>query len=152
VLGLIPGVGAIYNGQYAKGLIHVMILGLLISITQSNISDGAEVMFGLMIPVWSFYMAFEAYHTARRRQLGEAVDEFSGLMSIRRRSSGFPAGPILLIGIGVLFLLHNLDLLRFYQIFRYWPVFLIALGVYLLVERLNDGASVSQREVGDERR
>ena len=23
VLGLIPGVGAIYNGQYAKGLVHV---------------------------------------------------------------------------------------------------------------------------------
>ena len=29
VLGLIPGVGAIYNGQYAKGLIHVFILGML---------------------------------------------------------------------------------------------------------------------------
>ena len=25
VLGLIPGVGAMYNGQYFKGLIHVVI-------------------------------------------------------------------------------------------------------------------------------
>src|SRR6185369_11178378 len=29
-LGLIPGVGAIYNGQYAKGLVHAIIFGLLV--------------------------------------------------------------------------------------------------------------------------
>src|SRR5579862_3361943 len=28
-LGFIPGVGAIYNGQYAKGLIHAIIFGML---------------------------------------------------------------------------------------------------------------------------
>ena len=27
LLGFIPGVGAIYNGQYVKGLIHVVVLG-----------------------------------------------------------------------------------------------------------------------------
>src|SRR5687768_13398380 len=32
LLGLVPGVGAIYNGQYAKGLVHVLIFGLLISV------------------------------------------------------------------------------------------------------------------------
>ena len=36
LLGLIPGVGAIYNGQYAKGLVHVLILGMLISINSSD--------------------------------------------------------------------------------------------------------------------
>ena len=30
LLGLIPGVGAIYNAQYAKGLVHVIIWGLLV--------------------------------------------------------------------------------------------------------------------------
>ncbi len=29
LLGMIPGVGAIYNGQYLKGLVHIFILGLL---------------------------------------------------------------------------------------------------------------------------
>ena len=33
VLGLIPGVGAMYNGQYFKGLIHVVIFVVIISIT-----------------------------------------------------------------------------------------------------------------------
>ncbi|MGH9592922.1 MAG: hypothetical protein ACRD5L_07505, partial [Bryobacteraceae bacterium] len=32
VLGLIPGVGAIYNGQYAKGMVHIFILGMLFTI------------------------------------------------------------------------------------------------------------------------
>ena len=31
LLGFIPGVGAIYNGQYVKGLIHVVIFGVLIA-------------------------------------------------------------------------------------------------------------------------
>src|SRR5216683_170195 len=78
LLGLIPGVGAIYNGQYAKGLVHAIIFGLLISIVSSG--GGAvghlEPLFGILIAVWFFYMALEAYHTARRRQAGEPVDEF----------------------------------------------------------------------------
>jgi len=32
-LGWIPGVGAIYNGQYAKGLVHAVLWGVLVSLT-----------------------------------------------------------------------------------------------------------------------
>ena len=31
VLGLIPGVGAMYNGQFIKGLVHVVIFAVLVS-------------------------------------------------------------------------------------------------------------------------
>ncbi len=94
LLGLIPGVGAIYNGQYVKGLMHVVILGVLISIVSSDeASGGFEPLFGMMIGVWVFYMAFEAYHTARKRQLGQPVDEFSSLVSLRGRPwFAFPGG------------------------------------------------------------
>ena len=30
-LGMIPGVGAIYNGQYAKGMVHAIVWGVLMS-------------------------------------------------------------------------------------------------------------------------
>ncbi len=137
VLGLIPGVGAIYNGQYVKGLIHVVILGVLISIVSSDAAGGLEPLFGMMIGVWVFYMAFEAYHTARKRQLGEVVDEFSSIVPLRgTRGSAFPAGPVILIALGILFLLNTMDILRFGQIIRYWPVALIALGAYMLYERM----------------
>jgi hypothetical protein len=150
VLGLIPGVGAIYNGQYAKGLVHVVVFGLLISITNSPASGGLEPLFGMLIPAWIFYMAFEAFHTAKRRQLGEPVDEFSSLMPLKP-GGGFPVAPILLIVFGILFLLHNLEIIRLYQLLRYWPVFLIVLGAYMLYVRITDGtAPVVNREATNE--
>lgn len=152
ILGLIPGVGAIYNGQYAKGLVHVLVLGTLISIASSGgLSDGGEPLFGLLISAFFFYMAFEAYHTARRRQLGEAVDEFSSLFPMKRRSNRFPVGPILMIAIGVLFLLNNIDVLRFRDYARFWPVFLIAIGAYMLYTRLTGEPSVPRETAHEER-
>jgi hypothetical protein len=153
ILGLIPGVGAIYNGQYAKGLIHVLILGTLISIgSNGGFDGGAAPLFGFVIAGFFFYMPFEAYHTARRRQLGEPVDEFSSLISFKK-SNRFPVAPLLLIVIGVLFLLNNLDLLRFRDVARYWPVFLIAIGVYMLYSRLSgNSAPPVNREAANEHR
>jgi hypothetical protein len=136
VLGFIPGVGAVYNGQYAKGLLHVVIFGSIISILSSGAAQGFVPLFGLMIPTFVFYMAFEAYHTARKRQDGEMVDEFSGLVRARGTQSRFPLAPVLLIVFGILFLMDNLDLLRIGRLLRYWPAVLIVLGLYLLYERI----------------
>jgi len=146
LLGLIPGVGAIYNGQYVKGLIHVVVLGILISIVSSGeASGGMEPLFGMMIAVWVFYMAFEAYHTAKKRQLGQPVDEFSSIVPLRRQpgQSQFPVAPAFLIAVGVLFLLNNMGIIRFYQLIQYWPVALIALGAYMLYERISTSESTS---------
>ena len=77
-----PGVGAIYNGQYAKGLVHVVIFGMLVSILSSGSAGQWEPLFGIFLAAWVFYMAFEAYHTASKRQQGLAVDEFSSLISM----------------------------------------------------------------------
>jgi hypothetical protein len=153
VLGLIPGVGAIYNGQYAKGLIHVIVLGLLIGIMNAGGNHHLDALLGMLIMLLFFYMAFEAYHTAAKRQRGEEVDEFSSIFPVGRPGSGFPVGPLLLIGLGVIFLLDTLDLVRLYQIARYWPVFLILLGAYMLYVRLRgeDRPAPGVSEVSNER-
>ena len=91
-----------------------------------------------MIPTFIFYMAFEAYHTARKRRDGEMVDEFSGLVRVAGARSRFPAAPVLLIAFGILFLLDNLDILKIGRLLRYWPAMLIVLGVYLLYERITE--------------
>lgn len=136
VLGLIPGVGAIYNGQYAKGVVHVVIFGLLISIVSSGAAEGLEPLLGLLIAIWYFYMPFEAFHTASRRLAGQPVDEFSSLLPLRTRRPGLPVGPVLLIALGGLFLLTNLGYLEFRHVIRFWPVILIVLGAYMLYCRL----------------
>jgi TM2 domain-containing membrane protein YozV len=138
ILGLIPGVGAIYNGQYAKGIVHVLILGLLISIVSSDAAGGLEPLFGLLTSVFWFYMAFEAYHTARRRLMGEPVDEFSSLVELRGGGRS-PLLPVLLIVFGALFLLNNFGMLPMREVLRYWPVLLIAAGVWMLTQQFSGG-------------
>ena len=147
-LGWIPGVGAIYNGQYAKGLVHAVIWGILVSITSSDAVHGVEPIFGMLICVWMFYMAFEAYHTARKRRMGETVDEYSSILDLHGRN--VPVAGITLIVLGIVMLLYTLHLFDFERIARFWPVLLIAAGAYLLYGRLIGGGA--QEEVRHERR
>jgi hypothetical protein len=135
---MIPGVGAIYNGQYAKGLVHVIIIGLMISILDNSAASGLEPLIGLLLAGFWFYMAFEAYHTAKRRLAGQSVDEFSSLIPMRNGGNAkFPAAPVVLIALGVVFLLNNLEILEMRRLLRYWPVLLIALGAYMLYLRMS---------------
>jgi hypothetical protein len=134
-LGFIPGVGAIYNGQYAKGLVHVAVIGLLISILNADIPEHLEPMVALMLVAFWAYMPFEAYHTARSRQMGHPVDEFSSLAPIG--SSQFPVAAVLLIGMGTVLLLDNLGILELRRMLRYWPLLLIGAGLYMLYNRFS---------------
>jgi hypothetical protein len=132
---MIPGVGAIYNGQYAKGLVHAIIFGILISMTDSNVARGVEAIFVMACMSWWAYMVFEAYHTARKRRGGEAVDEYSSLIDLRGRKDSVPLAAIALIVLGIVLLMRTLDLFNFEYVARYWPALLIAAGVYLLYGR-----------------
>jgi TM2 domain-containing membrane protein YozV len=146
-LGFIPGVGAIYNGQYAKGLVHAVIFGVLISVLNAS-PDALQVVFGILIPVWVFYMAFEAYHTARKRVAGEPVDEYSSIINLKGHPSNAPVAGVVLVALGILLLLHTLHIFDFEYVTRYWPVLLIAAGVYLLYARFSGSGS---KEMGHER-
>src|SRR5438876_418252 len=64
VLGLIPGVGAIYNGEFVKAAIHVLIFGTLVSL--HNATNVGRPLLGLMNAAFYFYMPFEAYYTAKK--------------------------------------------------------------------------------------
>ncbi len=144
ILGFIPGVGAIYNGQYAKGLIHVVVFGLLVSLANSHVG-AFEPLIGLLIAAWVFYMAFEAFHTARSRRLGKQTEEFSSLFDVRPTQGRFPAGALLLIVLGFLLLLDTTDIINMDELERYWPVGLIVLGAYMLYMRFSAVAQPSDR-------
>lgn len=146
---LIPGVGAIYNGQYAKGLVHAVVFGFLISMADSPATHGMHGILVMMVIAWIFYMGFEAYHTARKRRAGEPVDEFSSILDLRGKAGGFPTGAVTLIVVGLVLLLNSLDILRFEYLARYWPVGLIAAGAWMLYSRVN--APQPEPEVRNER-
>ena len=76
ILGMIPGVGAMYNGQFLKALIHVGIFASIITISEHV--PGGEV-FGFVTFFFWCYMVFDAYKTAQAKQLGLPVPDLLGL-------------------------------------------------------------------------
>jgi len=150
LLGFAPGVGAIYNGQYAKGLVHAVVFGLLVNIENNTHNSGLEALVGIMIAAWVIYQAFEAYHTARKRRYGQHVEEFSSLFDVKASHGRFPMGAIVLIGLGFLLLLDTTDIVSMEVFARYWPALLIGLGIYMLYARLNPAPQRPQATIDPE--
>jgi cell wall-active antibiotic response 4TMS protein YvqF len=131
VLGLFPGLGAVYNGEYNKALIHIVVFAAMVIGLNSDIGDNASVVLSLLLAGFIFYMAFDAMRTAKARNLGEApVDP------LETWSKSRPVGPIILIVLGVLFLLNNFNWFPFWRIGRLWPLVLIGVGVLMFRNRL----------------
>jgi hypothetical protein len=131
VLGFFPGLGAVYNGEYNKALIHIVVFAAMIVGLSSDLGAGADTALGLLLAGFIFYMAFDALRTAKAKQLGEvSVDPLESWSKNR------PIGPIILIGLGVLFLLNNFSWFPFYRIERFWPLILIGVGVVMFRNRL----------------
>jgi len=132
VLGFVPGLGAVYNGQYVKGLIHVILFGLLMTIA-TNVEHGLEPLFVPLILAFYLYMPIEAVRTAKALHRGETVDELSGMVGVLFRDTArSPAAGVAVIAVGVVLLLFSLGVFRLSDVMPYWPILLIALGVYWL--------------------
>ena len=132
ILGfLFPGLGAVYNGQYNKALIHIVVFATLVLGLSSDMDGGMKVVMGIMLSGFIFYMAFDAMQTAQAQRRGEVSAD-----PLQAWSKQQPIGPIILIGAGVLFLLYNFDIFPFYRIERFWPLILIAVGVLMFKNQL----------------
>lgn len=135
ILGLIPSVGAIYNAEYFKALMHMVIFGSLITLADNaRPFDGIFVMlaFGFYV-----YMPFEAYYTAKKRKLlRDGVNLETPFDRLNEQLVGFKDkelwGGIALVVIGGLFLLDNFDIVTLNQISRLWPAALIAVGIVMI--------------------
>jgi Domain of unknown function (DUF5668)/B-box zinc finger len=157
-LGFIPGLGAVYNGEYMKALVHILIFGGIIAALTQDLPTALYPILGVGLGVFYFYMPIEAYRTAKakaveaaavqRAQAGLPVEPGiagtagasvppgnEGWVSAQDRHFN-PIGAIILIGLGVLFLLGNFGLLREDWISRGWPLILIVVGVGLLFRKL----------------
>jgi hypothetical protein len=73
LLGFIPGVGAMYNGQFVKALAHVLIFAVFVSLSDKSF------VFGLLTAAWVFYQVFDAAQTAKARRDGLPLPNPFGL-------------------------------------------------------------------------
>lgn len=142
LLGFVPGLGAAYNGQNIKALIHFTVaIGLW---TLSDIfKDPLETMFMLSCATFYFFSIYDAYSTAHRARLGEDIaEEDNRLKDLLRERTNVWGGA--LIGVGALALLENLapEIIH-----KFWPGVLILIGLLLLwlYQRLQPGSRAGSR-------
>jgi hypothetical protein len=135
ILGAIPfGIGAVYNGQYGKGLAHLAIFAFLIY-GSGHSGPWGDTFFGIAIAFFVFYQIFDAVRTAKAIQAGAPGPDPFGLAEMttggnKIDSSRIPMGAIVLILLGVVFLLHTMGME--FGLERFWPLILIGLGGWLL--------------------
>lgn len=82
LLGFIPGVGAMYNGQYIKAIVHVLVFVVLVGMA------GRFWFFGLLIGFWVLYQVFDAHQTAKARRDGLPLPDPFGLNELGNRLAG----------------------------------------------------------------
>jgi hypothetical protein len=132
--GFFPfGVGAVYCSQYAKGLAHLLIFALLIFAT--NHSGNWDWLFGIGIAFFIVYQIIDAVRSARALQEGQPAPDPLGLTQTFSVGDKFdvgkvPIGAVILIGLGVLFLLHTMGIWEL-GFDRFWPLLIVALGVWM---------------------
>jgi hypothetical protein len=126
-LGLVPGLGAAYNGQNIKALMHfVVVLGLW---TLSDVfPTPLEVAFGLGAVAFHLYSIYDAFRCAARQRRGEDLIEQDERLKLFLRQRMNLLGA-LLVGVGALALL---DFIFPTLLNRFWPVLLILAGVYFI--------------------
>ena len=132
--GFFPfGVGAVYCSQYAKGLAHLLIFALLVF--GSDHAGNYDWVFGIGIAFFYVYQIIDAVRTARALQEGLPAPDPMGLaqtfsMGEKFDSSKVPVGAVVLIGLGIIFLLHTMGIME-YGFERYWPLLLVFFGGWL---------------------
>jgi len=130
-LGFVPGLGAVYNGEYTKALVHIVVFIALIAGLNSDLGDAGDTVLGLSLAGFIVYMAIDAHRTAKAKTRGEAPPS-----SVEAWGKDKPVGPLLLIVLGVIFLLNQFHFFSFHIFFRFWPVLLIGAGVLMLLNRM----------------
>jgi TM2 domain-containing membrane protein YozV len=133
-LGFLPGLGAFYNEQYGKGMIHLAIfLVLFIAGVDGAMSGGAEAALWLCISALWIYMPIDALRTAQAKRAGQPLSDPLDNFTRQR-----PVGPILLIGAGLLLLLNKFEWFQWFRFWDYfWPLILITVGILMFRNRMN---------------
>ena len=134
LLGFIPGVGSICNGDYLKAFLQVLVFGSLVSLSSSNETGDLGPAFGILTAAVYLYMPFDAYHVAKKRTLAlQGITVITPLEKVK-----FPELWVgcLAILVGSIFLVNQFvpGTLRF--VLRGWPIILIGIGVYNLTRHL----------------
>jgi hypothetical protein len=129
---IIPGIGAVYNGEYVKALTYFAVFAAL-----AMMGDQVHGVFGFGAVVFLIFTMFDSYRTAElhSRLRLEGREPATAVAGDRSNM----AWGVFLVALGVVFLLQNVIPDRFLD--RLWPLVFILLGGYLIYRTLQDRES-----------
>jgi hypothetical protein len=148
LLSFVPGLGAAYNGQTSKAIVHFAIFASFFQM--AVLTQGAVLFFILgVVGTWLF-AAVDACRTAQLMRVGLSPDAEDDVIARRLYGNPFAWGTTLVI-IGTMFLLHTLLGVTL-PIKQLLPVALVALGAYMLFDYFRRGKSSDRIVRFDSRR
>lgn len=131
LLSFVPGLGAAYNGQTSKAIVHFAIFASFFQM--AVVTDGVQFFILGVIGTWLF-AAVDACRTAQLIRSGRAPDEEEDVIARRLYGNPFAWGVTLMV-LGAVFLLHTLLGVRL-PVRQLLPIALVALGGYMLFDYL----------------
>ncbi len=134
VLGIFPfGVGALYNGQYTKALLYLVIFAGLTSMQ----GHGGQPFVGLLLTGFIVFQFFDNIQSARAVNavsLGEVPAGSIAQPLPEIASSGSIFWGIVLIVLGVLLIMANFEVISYDALFDFWPIAVIVVGLRLVLD------------------
>lgn len=128
---LIPGMGAVYNNDYLKGITYFAVFAALVMM-----GDRVHGVFGFGAFCFLIFTMFDAYRSAEsgmRARLQAGLPERGPA-----RDRSVVSWGIFLMALGTILLLQNL--ISFHFLSRIWPTVFILLGAYLVYFALRSGS------------
>jgi hypothetical protein len=129
LLSFVPGLGAAYNGQTAKAIVHFAIFASFFQM--AVLTQGVHFFILGVLGTW-LYAAVDACRTAQLIRAGLTPETEEDVIARRLYGNPFAWG-ITLVIIGTLFLLHTLLGVQL-PVRQLLPVALVALGIYMLFD------------------
>jgi hypothetical protein len=129
LLSCVPGLGAAYNGQTAKAIVHFAIFASFFQM--AVLTQGMPLFILGVLGTWLF-AAVDACRTAQLMRAGLSPDTEEDVIARRLYGNPFAWGVTLMV-IGTIFLLHTLLGVQL-PVRELLPVALVMLGAYMLFD------------------
>jgi len=143
ILSFMPGLGQIYVGTYARGFVHWLIFGGIITVLANDPGPLAP-LFGIGLAFFWFYNIIDAGRRATQyNQLLDARENNALPPDIKLPGArGSMVGGVALVVIGVLLLMYTRFDFDMYWVEEWWPAGLILVGAWLfLKDRMGRGGN-----------
>ncbi len=136
ISGLFPGSGLFYAGNYTKGFSYMLLFALLIVLLVYSADDGRHsmaadvVVFSLLLAGFYVFQIIDSFNEVKKRNRTSepASEEVTSEISL--------TGSVIILILGVLFMLRNLDVISYRSIIKLWPLLIIGIGLKMVIEYL----------------